>query len=167
MKFRIANKLQITGMESVVPRRGFSFIEVIIAVAILVTLSFVVAGSLFTFRETAALDQALDEAQELLREARSRTLGSDVEGTYGVHFASTTVTLFIGPYVPGSPANTVVSLPVGVIVSAVGLSTTTASVMFERLTGDATAAGLVTFSTTRSGKMGQLEILPSGAFLKL
>ncbi len=148
--------------------RGFTLLELLISIAVLALLGTFIVSGFSSYRESAALDQAVDEALELLREARSRALASEGASSFGVYFASTSVTLFPGGiYVAGNPSNTVVALPPGVTVTAISLSTTTASAVFERLSGESRAAGTVTFTTARSAKTKQIQILPSGASRKL
>lgn len=150
------------------PRAGFTFPEVLVSVAVLVLLAMFIFGALASFRESASLDQAVDVSLELLRDARSRTLGAEGGLPYGVHFASTTATLFSGGvYQAGGADNIVEAFPPLVEISVIALGTTTNSVVFEQLTGNATATGTVQFTTTRSQKTKQIQILPSGVFRKL
>lgn len=147
---------------------GFTLVETLVAIAVLVLLATVISSGLASFRESAALDQAVDETLEFLREARSKTLASEGASSYGVHFAPAAVTMFQGwVYSPSNPTNTVVQLPALVEISSITLSTTTASVVFERLTGESPAAGTVTFRTTRSAKTRQIQVLPSGVAVAL
>jgi len=142
---------------------GFTFVETLVAIAVLVLLATVISSGLASFRESAALDQAVDETLEFLREARSKTLASEGASSYGVHFAPAALTLFRGGvYSASDPTNRVVQLPGLVEISSINLSTTTSSVVFERLTGESPAAGTVTFRTKRSAKTRQIQILPSG-----
>lgn len=149
-------------------RRGFTFIETLISISVLALLAVFIVNGLETFRESSALDQAADEALEILREARSKTLGSEQASNYGVHFEAGSMTLFKGgSYDSGGQGNIVVALPAIVVISAIDLSTTTASVTFERLSGRAEAAGTVTFITSGSQKTKQIEISPAGLSRKL
>ena len=149
-------------------RLGFTFIETVISVFILALLAVFIVSGLEAFRESSALDQAVDEALEILREARSKTLGSEQDSNYGVHFEAGSIILFRGGgYDAGDPGNIVVTLPTLVAISAVNLSTTTASVTFERLSGRAEADGTLTFTVARSSKTKQIQILPAGLFIKL
>lgn len=149
-------------------RGGFTFLETLVSVAVLALLATVIASGLAGFREASGLDQAVDETIELLHDARSRTLGSENAVSYGVHFAPTSVTMFIGgAWNPSDPSNVVLPLPSAVQISNIALSTTTASVVFERLTGESAAAGAITFTTLRSGKAAGIQIFSSGLFIKL
>jgi hypothetical protein len=124
------------------------------------------------------LDQAVDEAFELLRVARSQTLGSEGGSGYGVHFDTSNGRLILFRHFvdaggallynnPAEPTNTVVFLPSLVEIPDFAFTgTATDNVYFERLTGETKAAGLVTFRSTRSGKTRAVEIFPSGIVRK-
>lgn len=152
----------------ILQRAGFTLLETLVAIAIIVLLAVFITSGLMAFRASAALDEAADGALSLLREARSNVLGSEGASSYGVHFAATSLTLFKGgSYSAGASANVVVTLPSSVSASAISLSTTTANVVFERLTGESKATGTVTFLSSRSGKTRQIRILPAGLFQTL
>ncbi len=148
------------------PKRGVTLLETLVAMAVLVAVSLAIMGGLASFREAAALNQAVDEALGLLREARAKTLGSEGAIGYGVHFSPGSVTLFPGgTYTADNPLNVIVMLPKAVMVSDIALSTTTGSVVFERLSGQSPAAGTVSFTAIRSGRIKTIQILSSGIFL--
>lgn len=147
---------------------GFTLLELLIAIAVITALALVIASGVGSFRESAALDQAVDDTIELLRQARARTLASENALGYGVHFASTSVTLFPGgTFVPGNTANSVVNLPAQVEISSIALSTTTGNVFFERLSGSTRATGTVDFVTSRTSKTKRIQILLSGVLTKI
>ena len=144
-------------------RRGFTLIEILVAMALLVLLAVFFMAGLSGFLGASGLEQATDEAVGLLREARSQTLAAEGGEGYGVRFASSSLTRFRGGvYVPGDPGNTVVSLPRTVAIIAIELGTTSSSVTFERLTGAAAATGTIRFQAKRTGRVRQVEVLPSG-----
>ena len=148
-------------------RAGFTLIEIISAMVILLFISVLVLSNLSRLRQSADLDRAANETLELLGEARSKTLSSENALNYGVHFASSSATLFSGGVFSASdPANMVFDLPSGVVISAIGLSTTTANVVFERLTGESKATGTVIFTAARTNLQSGISILPSGLFIK-
>ena len=158
---------------------GFTLLEMLIVVAILGLLSALIVSGLSSYRESAVLDQAADEAFEFLRVARSQTLGSEGGSGYGVHFDTLNGRFILFRYFidaggtlvynnPAESTNTVVSLPSVVeIPDFAFIGTTTDNVYFERLTGETKAAGLVTFRSKRSGKTRAVEIFSSGAIRKL
>ena len=83
-----------------------------------------------------------------LEEAHARTLASDDDTTYGVHFATSTVTLFPGTlYIAGSSENKVLTLRKAEIAS-INLSGGVQDIYFNRLRGSASATGTVTVIQT-------------------
>lgn len=145
---------------------GFTLIELLVVVAIAVFVAVLVVSNISGLRRSAALGQAVDETLGLLREARSKTLSSEGASGYGVRFEADRVILFRGgAYVAGHPDNITLTLPAGVAISAVNLTTTTASVAFERLTGASAATGTVTFLGAGNVEK-RIEILASGLFIK-
>lgn len=143
---------------------GFTLIEALLALGILAVLASVIASGTANFRESSALGQAVDEAIGMLREARARALGAEGGTVAGVHFASSSITRFRGAtYLAGAPGNVVFALPGSLEISAITLSTTTGSVAFRRLTGEAAATGTITFLGKRSGRTQSVRIIDSGA----
>ena len=148
--------------------KGFSLVEIILALAILVFIAALVLSRLSLFRQSAEINRAVSETLGLLREARSKTLGSENSVEYGIHFASTTITLFRGiTYNSADLSNIVHNLPGSVVISGLALSTTTNNIVFERLSGRSPASGTVTFSSTGSSGTRSIYITSSGLFDKL
>ncbi len=148
--------------------RGFTLLELVFSIAILIFIAVLAVGNLKKFRQSSEIDRVVNDTLGLLREARSKTLGSENDSVYGVHFSPAAVTLFQGGiYNPASASNIVVVLPSNVSISVIDLSTTTDNVIFERLTGESKAIGTVTYIINGSASVNRkVQILPSGLFLK-
>lgn len=130
-------------------KKGFTVIEVVVGLFIVVMLA---AGAVAVFKEFKS-DTDVSQAQEIvvsaLRVARSRTLGSVGPSVYGAHFASTSATVFKGAtYDVSSPDNEVSSLPSTSQISNISLTGGVSDVVFERVTGNASATGTITLSST-------------------
>ena len=146
---------------------GVTLLEIMVSMGILVIIAAIGLGGLNSFRESSSLDQSVDSAMGLLRQAREKTLGSENASVYGVHFASTSITYFVGGvYSSGAVGNTVVPLPYLVSVSSISLSTTTANIVFDRLTGNSSVTGTITFLSSRSNQTRKIQIYASGNFSK-
>ena len=116
--------------------RGFTLVEVLIVIAIMAILSGVVIFSFSGMRARQDVDSNTEVITSLLKEARSRTLGSIDSTTYGVFIETNQVTLFKGAsYIAGDPTNQTNSLSNTVTITAVSLNGGGSTIMFERLTG--------------------------------
>ena len=125
-------------------KKGFSILELAIAVSILLVLAAMTAAAFFRFRDTRELDRAADETLNLIREARARTLASENDSQFGVRFESERAVLFRGAsYVEGAADNKAYAIESR--VEAYSITIPSATVVFERLTGAASGAGAVSF----------------------
>ncbi len=145
--------------------RGFTLLELIITIGILTIISVATLSGLMSFRAESALRKAVDNAENVLKDARSKTLSSINGYSYGVYFTASTTTLFRGlSYAPAATTtNEILYLPQEVEISNVTLSAS--STAFRRLTGEATATGTVTFRLKRSPtKTKTITIYGSGLY---
>ena len=133
-------------------RRGFSVIEIVIALAILAILTGTVLASLSSYRKSQALRNTTEGAAALLAKARSMTLASQNSSAYGVRFdtASSTLTLFKGlTYISDPSSYFILSAESGVSFTFAPSSSSTGNdIIFARLTGEASNPGTFTFSVS-------------------
>lgn len=124
--------------------RGFTLLEYVVSIAILTMVSAIVAQIFIRYGREQALVTETDKVATLLTDARAKTLYSQNESQYGIHFATTTVTEFTGSsYSPSSPSNAVYILNKAVEVATTSLSSGGSDVVFDQLTGDAEATGTI------------------------
>jgi prepilin-type N-terminal cleavage/methylation domain-containing protein len=125
--------------------RGFTLIEILVVLSVLVLIT---GLTLFSFRDlnrSQALDKNAMSLVSLLEEARSLTLASKDDSEYGVYFGPEEVVLFKGEDFNSGEAVRTFSLHSIVEMSDV-LGGSSDQVVFERLTGKASASGTVTLS---------------------
>lgn len=123
--------------------RGFSLLEIVVALGILSLLAGLGIRSFFSARAAQDLDHAVSEITALLREARSRTLASEGSTVFGVFFLADRAALFRGEtYAEGEPAEKTVFIPARTEIAAINLSGS--QTVFRRLVGNAEPAGDVT-----------------------
>lgn len=124
-------------------RAGFTFIEVLVVIAILLIL---VAVSVATFKNLGTSSThriATQEVLSALSEARNRSIASENDTTYGVYFATSSVTIFAGSvYSQSDPNNILINFTGGVHATS-SLSNNSTEVVFQRLSGFPTATGTV------------------------
>jgi len=145
--------------------RGFTFIEILIGVAVLATLATLILGGMSSFRESANLNRARDIVIQQLKKARIRTLSSNSSSSFGVRFASSSVVLFKGNgYNQSDPSNETENLPALTEIINVGFTgTTSLNVYFKRLTGEPTNTGIITLRSTRNpDKILRVQINAAG-----
>ena len=124
--------------------RGFTLLELAIALAILLILAAIGIGAFANFRDTRELDRAADDVMNLAREARARTLASEEDSQFGVYFESGRAVLFRGAsYSEGAPGNEEHVFPAR--VEAHSITVPSSVVIFDRLTGATSNAGVVSF----------------------
>lgn len=143
--------------------RGYTLLELLIVIAIIVIVAILISGAFSSFRTNNSLVEADSNIIGFLNEARSNTLGSLNNNTWGVHFEQTKIVLFSGAvYNAADSANTPYPLPFDLQISAINLGGPT-EVVFARLTGDASISGTVTISSRRNAAQNRIvTILPKG-----
>lgn len=144
--------------------RGYTIIEILIAVAIVLILTTVVFQGITSFRESNDLARAADIVYDTLNKARALTLASKEQSVYGARLASSTITLFKGPsYVIDDPDNEIKEIPSLVVISGLSLASTSPDIVFKRLSGETDNYGTITLTTTRNPlKTKNIEIYNSG-----
>jgi len=126
---------------------GFTFIELILVVAITGLIISIVLPTLSKFKEEQSLKNTVSAVVAILNQARSDTLSSLSSTNYGVYFDTSKAVYFVGPtYTAGTSTNQVflfsdvTSVPVsgGLIFNGGG-----SIVVFNRLTGDTSNYGTI------------------------
>lgn len=135
-------------MHSIERQEGFTIVEVVIAIAIIAIISTIVGVSFLRAVNDQNLKRSAATVRAVLEDARARTLASRDAAQYGVHFATTTITLFKGDtYVENDPLNEDVLLAPHTEITTLSLSSGS-DVVFERLTGAALTTGTVVVAMT-------------------
>src|SRR5665213_2873381 len=127
--------------------KGITLVEVVMGVAILALLSAVIIPTLSTFNNQQVLSNTGEDVVSLLNEAAAKTNASLNSTNYGVHFTSSTATLFTGStYSSGASGNKVVTFNSNVTLAGgdISLNGGGADVIFVRLSGDITTYGTIT-----------------------
>ncbi|MEK7574893.1 MAG: type II secretion system protein [Patescibacteria group bacterium] len=131
--------------------RGFTLIEMLVVLSIGAILLFMVSGafSKATYRE--ALDKQTAIIISLLEQARSQTLSTKDDQSYGVHFEATKAVIFSGTtYSASAPSNVVELVNPLVRISTITLAGGVSDILFQRLTGETSQSGTITLSLAAS-----------------
>jgi prepilin-type N-terminal cleavage/methylation domain-containing protein len=123
--------------------KGFSFIEIIIVLAIIAILTAGVVISFSGFREINELNKETERMMTLILLARSKTISSEESFQYGIHFATSSVTIFRGTiFSAGDPNNLKTDLSPAVEIFQINLNGGSEAV-FQKITGKTENYGTV------------------------
>ena len=127
--------------------KGFTIIESLIGIAIIAIVATMFVSVFGIFRQSSDLTEAHSTIIGILQDARSRTLASESNSIYGVHFEQTQTVLFRGgTYDSSATSNEPYRLPTTVTISAISLGGPS-DVVFTRLIGTTTASGTITLQS--------------------
>jgi prepilin-type N-terminal cleavage/methylation domain-containing protein len=142
--------------------RGFTFIEILIVLAIMAIMAAVSLAGMSRYGARQQHLQLVVELKSGLTEARSKSMASLEDTTYGVYVGPTTIEYFSGSVVtPGSGANQIVAIANGmdVIPHLTGAAT---AVVFARVTGEPDVVGTIDVVDTKSIATTTITIYASG-----
>lgn len=146
---------------------GFTFIEVLITVAILGVLLIVVVPQFSKIKERQVLKNGAEEVVSSLDKARSQTLASLNSDVYGVRFESARVIIFKGTtYSSGAAGNEIIDIVSPATITNVtlgGVSSTSGAMYFNRLTGSPSATGTITVATPNLSKIITISATGTGS----
>jgi prepilin-type N-terminal cleavage/methylation domain-containing protein len=126
-------------------KKGFSIIEVLVVVALMAILTAIGATVFKKTSSTETLDKQAAQALSIVEEARNNALASLENTEYGIRFASSSVNMYEGKTYSSSVLLKSMNFTGGVYISAVSLNGGGNDVYFNRLTGEPSATGTVTF----------------------
>ncbi|MCK4454302.1 type II secretion system protein [Candidatus Parcubacteria bacterium] len=128
--------------------KGFTLIEVLVAIAIIVILCSAAVNSYFSFRSQSDLNTNAQMILNALTLAQSKTLASEGASSYGVHFEQEKCVLFKGDtYNPAASDNKIYNfssrLEIPILDSGLDLNEGGSEAVFARLTGNTSHFGTV------------------------
>lgn len=146
--------------------RGFTLLELLLALAVLMILGALALAPFGTFRDKELLDTTAVQILSMLSEARSATLSSRGDQPWGVHFEETRAVLFAGEnFVEPDADNEEFVLDSRVELSGISISGGGDDVVFERLSGKTDNDGEITVSLRSDvNKKRVIEIFETGLF---
>lgn len=140
-------------------QQGFTLLEALIVVAIVVILAVIIHVSLVQYTRRMILRGGVSQIAALLADARTRTLSGEGGIEYGVHLTSTSSILFQGPTYSAT------DLPIDSVLldQRLMLSFTVdgggSDIVFNRLDGDTTYKATITLSVIPSPALEQTLII--------
>jgi prepilin-type N-terminal cleavage/methylation domain-containing protein len=149
---------------SKIKKHGFTLIEVIISISIITILLGISMTVFRALTDQQSLDRDVETAISYLLRARNQTITGENNNTYGVYFASTSVTLFEGTsYAAGSSTNLVFNFNNRTYRYSIALTGGANHVYFKKISGAPHATGTVTYrSSGMTNKQKLIQIYASG-----
>ena len=142
---------------------GITLLELLITIAIIVTLTSLFVGGFSSFNRSGQLNSAVSDIATALKTARSKTISSEGPSSWGVHVESDRFILFQGlNFVSTSSTNTVFMLP-GLVSASTSLANTTSNVVFLRPDGSTGNYGTITLSFKDQSDQRFVRIDQAGA----
>lgn len=124
--------------------RGFTLIEILAVIFIIGLILAAAFVSLSSFSSNQKLKQLSEDTISFIREARERTIASENDYAYGIHLEENRMLIFKAPaYIENDSDNKIYEMPQGFIISQINLSGGTSDIIFQKLTGEATASGTI------------------------
>ncbi len=118
-------------------------LEVVMVISLALLVAIMAYLPFAGYRKSQALSGATENTLSLLSKARTDTVSSVNNNQYGIHLASSSLTLFAGSSYPGTTVQTV-TLPSVVVVSDTSLFGNDVNIIFDRVTGTTAAYGTIT-----------------------
>lgn len=138
-------------------KRGITFLELLIVVAVLGVIFSVVIPQFSKSREMQVLKSGVVDILSSIDKARGETLSSLNSSSYGVHFQSDKVIIFKGTgFIPDTVGNEIIDIvtPASITNVTIGIvSGSSGEIFFNRLSGSPSATATVTISTTNYSKI--------------
>jgi prepilin-type N-terminal cleavage/methylation domain-containing protein len=143
-------------------RRGFTFVEIIVALAVLSIICVISATAFRNMYRTSALRTSGTELFSALTEAQTKTLAAQNDTVYGVFVSSTTVTRFVGStYSAATTSNKTYTFDGGVTATS-SLITAGTPIVFAKVTGQPSVQGTIYLRTIDGSSTTTIVIYGSG-----
>ncbi len=144
-------------------RRGFTIIELVIALALIGALIVVILPSFISFRRSSALNTEAEDLVTVINRARLLSVSSKNDQQFGVHFDTDRAVLYQGPtYTSTDPTNEIHVLNSLVTLSGTTINGGGSEVLFQKVTGATSQNATTTLVVTGTTASTTILILPTG-----
>jgi type II secretory pathway pseudopilin PulG len=148
--------------------KGITILEIIVIISILMILTTASVSNLSTYRSKQVLNGESAQVLSILNKARSQTLASKSQLSYGVRIEADRVTFYPGPTfasVPASHEEYILHHTLG--ITDIALNGGGSDVLFDRLTGEAPAYGTFRISFTEDATQYHIISISQTGFIGL
>ncbi|MFH1461226.1 MAG: prepilin-type N-terminal cleavage/methylation domain-containing protein [Patescibacteria group bacterium] len=152
-------------------QRGFTFIETLIALAVIALIITITISSYRYFEKNTELENTAQKIVSVLKSAQTKTLASEQASQYGVHFENDKYILFKGDtHQPEADDNIDYQLPNRLEIVNISLNGEGADVVFQRINGQTEQNGTIDLriisqpsklETVNIHSTGQIELASS------
>lgn len=144
--------------------RGFTLIEMAVVMGIFTILVSIGVISLANIERSSSLNAEVSKIIPSIKEQQIKAMAGDTEGSgtindYGIHFESSSYTLFRGTYSVGNANNLVVTIDPNIQISSTFPG---AQVLFSRGSGEVASfvngSNTITFTDTTNGRTQTITV---------
>lgn len=162
--FRIQRESNSRGSSS---RAGFSLLEVVVAVSMIMLLVYIILPPLRGFWQHRMIDAQTENVLTLISQARLDTISSKDDDAFGIHLESDRVTYYIGPaYDAATTSTTTVFLHPSVEIASIALQGGGSDILFKKWTGatDQYGSFILRLKNTPGETPATISVLGTGIF---
>lgn len=138
---KLTNRVGLYGYNN---KKGFTLLETLVVISIVVVISAVSVKSFYVLREKHAIQKDVDSIVSIIEKAKNMSANRKNDSSYGVKFASTTVTVFSGTNFANGNVISKYDLETMIKISNVSLSSRGTELVFSKITGSPNATGTIT-----------------------
>ncbi len=147
---------------------GFTAVEILVALGIIISVLAVVLPSINTFRGRQSVDTTTSEIVLLIEKAQNQTLNSLASSQYSVRIESGRAVLFAGTtFTEGAVGNEIITYQSRVQVATSGGTSFNGggnTLTFQRLTGNTNNYGTITVSLVSNASVNKIiTVLQTGS----
>lgn len=142
-------------------QKGFTIIELLVVLAIFGILAAFSYSSFVEYRDVQRSRTVVVDISSILKETKQRTLSSETDTQFGIHFSTSSLTIFEGAIYNPSLSSNRVHVFSGTDIKA-QLSDSSSQIIFSRLTGVPSATGTIAIGHKSLNSTTTLTVQGSG-----